>query len=139
MDIDYVAQYMSINFDNMVTNDLVNSEEFYLKYKRNYFERTNENYKMFSIYVDELRNMTNIQRSVSGTKYTYVYVDTDRLQDLKQRIKNIIIAQNVLLDNLNHHIVLLNTNHDKFRSVSNKTDRRLFNKRNFLKTMFTKN
>lgn len=126
MDIDYVSQYLSINFDNMILNDLVHSEEFYLQYKRKYLQQTESNYKQFNIYVDELNKLTDIQSSVSGTKYKYVYVDTNRLEYLKQQIKNIVISQNILLDNFNNHIILLNTNPEKFQNISEKPTRKTF-------------
>ena len=40
MNIDYYAQYININFDEILlenNNNLLNSEEFYLMYKKDYF------------------------------------------------------------------------------------------------------
>lgn len=132
MDIDFISQYININFDNMLLNKLVHSEEFYLQYKKKYFDETNNNYQKYKVLVCELNELTNGQYINSGTKYKYVYVDTAKIESLKKEIKKILIHQNQLLDHFNNHIILLNTNPDKFESVSTKTS----NKKSFLSKLF---
>ncbi len=133
MDIDFVSQYININFDNMLLNYLVQSEEFYLQYKKRYFDETNENYQKYKKYISELILLTDNQYINSGTKYKYVYVDTQQIESLKKEIKKIIIHQNHLLENFNNHIILLNTNPDKFQS------NKISSKKSFLSKLFHKN
>lgn len=132
MVIDFISQYININFDQMLLNKLVHSEEFYLQYKKKYFDETNNNYEKYKVLVSELNELKNDQYMNSGTKYKYVYVDTTKIESLKKEIKMIIVHQNKLLDNFNNHIILLNTNPDKFESVSVKTS----NKKSFLSKLF---
>ena len=50
MNIDYYAQYININFDEILlenNNNLLNSEEFYLMYKKDYFDQTSENFEKY--------------------------------------------------------------------------------------------
>ena len=50
MNIDYYAQYININFDEILlenNNNLLNSEEFYLMYKKDYFDQTSKNFEKY--------------------------------------------------------------------------------------------
>jgi hypothetical protein len=118
MNIDYYAQYININFDEILlenNNNLVNSEEFYLIYKKDYFDQTSINFEKYKKWEDELKSLTDFNVSES-TKYKYVYTNLTRVEELKQQMKNLIIAQNKLLDNFHHYITLLNTHPEKFKA-----------------------
>ena len=117
MNIDYYAQYININFDEILlenNNNLLNSEEFYLMYKKDYFDQTSENFEKYKKWEAELKELTNFNVSTS-TKYKYVYTDITKVEYLKQVLKNLIIDQNKLLDNFHHYVTLLNTHPEKFK------------------------
>jgi hypothetical protein len=117
MNIDYYAQYININFDEILlenNNNLLNSEEFYLMYKKDYFDQTSENFEKYKKWEAELKELTNFNVSKS-TKYKYVYTDITKVEYLKQVLKNLIIDQNKLLDNFHHYVTLLNTHPEKFK------------------------
>lgn len=117
MNIDFYSQYININFDEILlenNNTLINSEEFYLMYKKEYFDKTLENFEKFKVWISELNELTNLSVS-NNNKYKYVYINTTRLELLKQNVKNLIISQNKLLDNFHHYITLLNTHPEKFK------------------------
>lgn len=117
MNIDYYAQYININFDEILlenNNNLLNSEEFYLMYKKDYFDQTSENFEKYKKWEAELKELTNFNISKSN-KYKYVYTDITKVEYLKQVLKNLIIDQNKLLDNFHHYVTLLNTHPEKFK------------------------
>ena len=117
MNIDYYAQYININFDEILlenNNNLLNSEEFYLMYKKDYFDQTSENFEKYKKWEAELKELTNFNVSKSN-KYKYVYTDITKVEYLKQVLKNLIIDQNKLLDNFHHYVTLLNTHPEKFK------------------------
>jgi hypothetical protein len=114
MDIDFYSKYINVNFDNIVDNELVNSNEFYLKYKKEYMEETQSNYILYKEYSQELSKLNDFY-NINNKKYNYVYIDTDKIDKLKIKIKNLIKSQNNLLDNFNHYISILNTNKNLFK------------------------
>lgn len=117
MNIDYYAQYININFDEILlenNNNLLNSEEFYLIYKKDYFYQTSKNFEKYKKWDAELKELTNLNVS-NSTKYKYVYTDITKVEYLKQVLKNLIIDQNKLLDNFHHYVTLLNTHPEKFK------------------------
>ena len=136
MNIDFYSQYININFDEILlenNNDLINSEEFYLIYKKTYFDETLKNFEKFKIYNSELNELSNLNDKTTS-KYKHVYIDTIRFEFLKQSIKNIVIFQNKLLDNFHHYITLLNTHPEKFKSKNE--DNINIQKRGFLSKLF---
>jgi hypothetical protein len=119
MDVDYYSQYIKLNFDTVLlenNNNLINSQDFYLQYKKNYFEETNMNYQSFQKLNNELKGLLDKESSINGTKYSFVFVDQTRINDLKTQLKNILIKQNKLLDNFNNYIILLNTDQYSFHT-----------------------
>lgn len=114
MDIDFYSTYININFDTLIDNDLVNSQEFYLKYKKEYLDQSDSNYVLYKKYSDEL-SLYNESYTVNNTKYTYTYIDVNKIKDVKIKIKNLIRSQNNLLENFNHYISILNTNKSLFK------------------------
>lgn len=119
MDVDYYSQYIKINFDTVLlenNNNLINSEEFYLQYKKHYFEETNMNHQSFQKLNNELKGLLDKESSINGTKYNFVFIDQTRINDLKTQLKNILIKQNKLLDNFNNYIILLNTDQYSFHT-----------------------
>jgi hypothetical protein len=135
MNIDFYSQYININFDEILlenNNNLVNSEEFYLTYKKEYFDQTSQNFEKYKNFDNELKDLINFNSS-EPTKYKYVYTDLNRVEFLKQQLKNLIIAQNKLLDNFHHYITLLNTHPEKFKAKNEDIQQ----KRSFLSKLLT--
>jgi hydroxymethylpyrimidine pyrophosphatase-like HAD family hydrolase len=114
MDIDFYSKYINVNFDNIVDNELVNSNEFYLTYKKEYMEETQSNYILYKEYSQELSKLNDFY-NINNKKYNYVYIDTDKIDKLKIKIKNLIKSQNNSFDNFNHYISILNTNKNLFK------------------------
>lgn len=141
--INFYSEYININFDEILlenNNNLLTSEEFYLTYKKEYFDQTSNNFEKFKIVNDELQQLTNLNvpfktndESSSTTKYKYVYTDFTRYEYLKQEVKNLIISQNKLLDNFYHYITLLNTHPEKFKVKNEEVQQ----KRSFLSKLLT--
>jgi len=134
MDIDFYSRYININFDEILTennNLLVSSEEMYLKYKKKYFDETHTNYKLFKDFSTQLKILENNQGYTNNNnRYLYVYKDITKIEELKLNIKNIVVAQNTLLNNFNHYVNLLNSKQELFQN--NKQ-----NKRSILSRLFT--
>jgi hypothetical protein len=114
MNIDFYAKYIDINFDNSIDTDLVNSQEFYLKYKKDYFDQTQLNYVLYKNLCKELSSFSDLY-TINNTQYTYTYIDMDKIKDIQIKIKTLIKSQNNLLDNFNHYISILNTNKTLFK------------------------
>lgn len=131
MDIDFYTQYININFDEMLIendNKLVNSEDVYLKFKKEYFDNTISNYEKFKQYNIELTQMNDDNNEVqqTGTKYLYVYKNRNLIENKKQQIKNIVVEQERLLNNFYQYVTLLNTNPQAFQAKSTQNERRSF-------------
>lgn len=136
MDIDFYKQYISVNFDEILTdnnNPLVNSEVVYINFKRNYFDQTLEAYELFKKYNTELQNLENTDGYSSDTKYVYVYKNDKRILEIRQKIKNIVVEQERRFNDFYHYVNLLNTNRQKFeiKTVTNE-------KRSFFSKLFDK-
>lgn len=114
MDIDFYGKYIDINFDSIIDTELVNSQEFYLKYKKEYFDQSEYNYILYKNFCEELSSFNDFY-TINNTKYSYTYIDIDKINDIKIKIKNLIKSQNNLLDNFNHYISILNTNKSLFK------------------------
>ena len=79
---------------NVATNnDLVNSEDHYLKYKKEYMEETQVNYEKFKEYKQKLSELSDLQYTKNASKYTYVYINDNEVNIVKHNLKNIIILQ----------------------------------------------
>jgi hypothetical protein len=114
MNIDFFSKYINVNFDNNIDNEFLNSNELYLTYKKEYMDQTQSNYILYTEYSKELENLNNFY-TINNTKYNYIYIDTDTIEKLKSKIKNLIKSQNYLLDNFNHYISILNNNKTLFK------------------------
>ena len=122
MDIDFYSKYINVNFDNILlesNNDLVNSEDHYLKYKKEYMEETQVNYEKFKEYKQKLSELSDLQYTKNASKYTYVYINDNEVNIVKHNLKNIIILQNRLFENFSHYISLLNTDKLLFKEKEN--------------------
>lgn len=123
LNIDFYNMFININFDNILletNNPLVNSKDFYLSYKRTYFDQTNKNYSKFLRINAELQKQKQLQYNISNNKYYYTYLDQKQLDSLKNELKIIIISQKELFNNFKHYVETLNKDTNLFQNTSDK-------------------
>jgi len=110
---EFKQRFLNIDFDNILNqedNKLVNSSEYYLQYKNNYINFTNQNYITYCKLLDNYLQLSN-NYTVSNSKYIYTVIDQSLYQKLNKDIKNLINTQKKLYDNFIHYINLLNYSH----------------------------
>lgn len=123
LNIDFYNMFININFDNILyetNNPLVNSKEFYLNYKKQYFDKTNQNYSRFLRINAELQKLKESQHKIKNQKYFFVYLDKKSLETLKNDLKKIIISQQELFNNFKHYIEKLNKDVNLFSNIPTK-------------------
>lgn len=123
LNIDFYNMFININFDNILletNNPLVNSKDFYLSYKKTYFDQTNKNYSKFLRINAELQKQKQLQYNISNNKYYYTYLDQKQLDSLKNELKIIIISQKELFNNFKHYVETLNKDTNLFQNTSDK-------------------
>ena len=103
--------FLNLDFDSYLidkNNNLVNSNEYYLQYKSDYIDKTNENLKKYvkllKIFID-LSNNYNINQ----TKYSYTFVDKNEYNRLNKEIKNLVLEQRQLYNNFMKYIQFINS------------------------------
>jgi hypothetical protein len=123
MNIDFYSKYLDVDFDKILldnNNKLINSEEFYLKYKNHYFDETTANYTLYKQYYEEYTFLTKSQYNKTGSKYLYNFIDENKVEILKQKVKDVILKQERLYSNFTHYVNLLNTDVHKFETKKSK-------------------
>jgi uncharacterized protein YlbG (UPF0298 family) len=139
MDIDFHSKYINIDFDKLLidnNNPLVNSEDIFLNFKKQYFDETILAYNEFqelSKRLKELQELGGYKHNSKGTKHLFVYIDTERIESLKIKIKNLYITQEKRFSNFYNYVILLNTNPDLFIEKP-----KVVEKRSFLSKLFDK-
>lgn len=139
MDIDFHSKYINIDFDKILidnNNPLVNSEDIYLNFKKQYFDESILAYNEFqtlSKQLGELQELGGYKHNSKRTKHLFVYIDTDKIENLKIQIKNLYITQEKRFSNFYNYIILLNTNQDLFIEKP-----KVIEKRSFLSKLFDK-
>jgi hypothetical protein len=121
LNIDFYNMFININFDNMlleINNPLVNSKEFYLNYKRTYFDQTNKNYSRFLRINAELQKLKQSQYKITNNKYYYNYLDQKHLNSLKNDLKSIMISQKESFNNFKHYVETLNKDTNIFSDTT---------------------
>lgn len=120
LNIDFYNMFININFDNILletNNPLVNSKDFYLNYKRTYFDQTNKNYSKFLRINAELQKLKQLQYKILNNKYYYTYLDQKQLESLKNELKLIIISQKESFNNFKHYVETLNKDTNLFQNI----------------------
>lgn len=139
MDIDFHSQYINIDFDKILidnNNPLINSEDVYLNFKKQYFDETIVAYKEFqqlSKQLDELHESGGYKHNEKRTKHIFVYIDTEKIESLKIQIKKLYMIQEKRFSNFYNYVTLLNTNQNLFVEKTKVVD-----KRSFLSKLFDK-
>lgn len=126
LNIDFYNMFLNVDFDSILSetnNPLINSKEFYLNYKNEYFDQTNKNYSRFLRYNSELQRLRNTEYKKTATKYTFLYLDQNKIESLKNDLKSIILEQNILFNNFKYHIEMLTKEPSKFISQDQETNK----------------
>ncbi len=109
MDIDFQQKFINIDFDKIIKEEFLDSQE-YINHKKQYFIEAKQNYNNYKVYQTELSDINKIQNFNTNDKFIYTYIDENRKSYLKTEIKKIIFSQTKLLENFRHYITILNTN-----------------------------
>lgn len=135
MDVDFYTRFININFDEQLmenNNPLVNSQDIYLNYKNEYINTSLNNFNDYKKYNKIYSGLNETDINNTSNKYIFVYKNVKLIEETKQKIKNIIIEQEKLLQNFQHYIDLLNENPQMF------TAKKQNEKRSFLSKLFDK-
>lgn len=139
MDINFRSQFIDIDFDKILidnNNPLVNSEDTYLNFRKQYFDETNVTYREFQELTSKLTHLLKsggYKQNTKRTKSSFVYIDTEKIEDLKRQIKRLYILQEKRFSNFYDYVTLLNTNQHLFVEKPAVAD-----KRSFLSKLFDK-
>lgn len=125
MEIDFKLKFLNCDFDSILLNNnnpLLNSYDIYIQYKQKYIINTRKNYDTYQKLYKEYTNLKKIQyQSVGPNKIIYTYIESNKLNDLSFKIKNLIIEQQNNLDNFLHYINHLNNTVDSYINQSKST------------------
>ena len=123
MDIDFYKEFINIPFDTLLeqhNSSLINSADLYLNYKQIYLKKTRENFELYTKENNILQNFykTQFSSNENGTKFNYTFIDTEKCDQQKQIVKNIVIQQRELYNNFEHYVnVLIKTHKHKTKSI----------------------
>ena len=93
-------------------NELVNSNEEYLNIKNNYLKNSNENLSKITLLIEEYDLLShNHYTSVNGnlTCHEFTFVNVNNLENINNKIKNLLKEQNYLYDNFTNYITFINS------------------------------
>ena len=110
MDIDIEKEFI-MDFDQLLidcNNPNINSYERYGKYKNKYIEYTKTNIRIYNQLKNELY-IINPPVEPTSFKYYYTFVDNEKIINIKNEIKKIIIEQKQYYNNFLNYIMTLNT------------------------------
>lgn len=102
----FIADFDQLLLDQ--NNPIINSYELYGKYKDNYLQLTEKNWLKYEKIDGELQSLKNHYSNPTSNRFTYKYVDHDKLNKLNLEAKNIIIEQRKHHKNFLNFIVTLN-------------------------------
>ena len=111
-----MEQYLNFDFDKILldnNNELIGSEEIYLKHKRNYFQKAQDNFLLYKKLNAELSKLTDSQYTVKDNKYIYIYVDQRRVDKLNSEAKRILSEQMTAFENIKNYLYSLNDDKNK--------------------------
>jgi len=119
-DKDFYAKYQSINFDTILSDpDLLQSKDLYINYKNEYYNKTQANYNNLKNLNNQLDELLSKEKTKNDTKYTFLYIDQNKIELLKKEIKDVLFYQNLLFDNFNHYLLILNADKHNFNTKQN--------------------
>ena len=88
-------------------NELLNSNEHYIDYKKEYFSKSIKNHERLSVLLGKFNNLNNFEGN-NNRKYTYNFVNNNIKEEYNKEIKQIYIDQRNLFTNFINHIDFLN-------------------------------
>lgn len=132
----FKEKYLDKKFDEILINNnnvLLNSNEHYIQFKKNYKQTTMENLTLFSKLHSQLLTsdsltphvtksyITNYINKEIDTKKLYLYTDINHQIKIQQEINYLLHKQQQLYDNFTHYLDKLNTHSNQ---ISQKTKQR---------------
>lgn len=104
--------FINVDFDKILTNTnnvFVNSNQYYLKFKKEYLEKTIENKNLFIALIENYNKYTNFntQNDVDVNKYSYMYIDINEVSNINNSIKSLLKIQKELYYNFISYINFL--------------------------------
>lgn len=108
-------KFIKCNFDNELIemdNQLINSNEEYLNIKNNYLKNSNDNLSKITLLIEQYdllskNHCTYVNDNV--TCYKYTFVNNNKLENVNNKIKNLLKEQQYLYDNFTHYITFINS------------------------------
>jgi len=114
----FQEMFLDVNFDQTLiatNNPLINSSDYYLLYKQNYIRMTQSTLDQYhNVYQQYNQLITTQYQQLTPTKVVFTIIDTNRLEKLRQELKDLLILQQELLHNFLSYIEYLNKNVDKY-------------------------
>lgn len=127
--------FLNIDFDNYFiekNNNLVNSDEHYLKYKSEYFLTTNHNFDLLKILIEKFKLLDNNYIKLSDiNKYIYHFIDKTEYDSINNQLKNILEVQKKTIQDFTTYINFLNSEQPKNVNLIKQSNIALSSKRNF--------
>lgn len=110
---EFKTDFIDFNFDEILlqyNNPLINSN-VYTNVKQKYFDETFYNYREYKMHIMELDVIvTNKEIKKSDTKIIYNYTNSESENELKNKLKKILIRQRNAKSNFMNYINHLNDN-----------------------------
>jgi hypothetical protein len=134
----FIDEFIATNFDDILLqndNPLINSDEYYIKYKQCYMDDARTNLLEYETLTNELRRLQEIKLvALSDSKVIYTFVNDVTIQGLKSKRKDLVVKQRQKLTNLLLYIDRLNMDFEKIlgnscdKSASIKSKKSVFAK-----------
>lgn len=119
-DIDkFKQQYLNVNFDQILieqSNNVVNSNKYYLRYKNDYLKSTKDNFNILSELIPKFNDLNNVYTKTDSNKYTYRYIKINDKNEYDRQIREIYTKQKMLLNDFIHYIDYLNKIKDSIKN-----------------------
>lgn len=120
MELDFKSTFLNYDFDSILINNnnpLINSYDIYIQYKQKYIINARKNFDLYQKLLKEYLNLKKVEyQTPSSNVIIYTYIKSDKFNDIKLKIKNIIKDQQRSLDNFLNYINHLNKNVDSYSS-----------------------
>lgn len=112
--INFKKEFLDIDFDDILNNEnnpLVNSYDYYIKYKKEYLDESFKRFLKYQKTALELNKLYEIKNiKLSSTKVIYTYINKSRIEKLEKTISELIIAQRRIFSNFVLYVKYLNEN-----------------------------
>lgn len=112
LQMEYTREYFINNFinknfdDDLIDTEFINSNQYYLKFKNEYLNKTNDNMNNYILLIEKYNLLTN-NYQINNNKYAYTFINENNFIDTNKQIKNLLSEQQKLLINFLDHLSLL--------------------------------